>query len=99
MCNAIKWIFAAAYLVLLGMVTVGLLTTGSDHFSSLLLIGLPWTLFLDSLWATDFYIGVSPTALILLAPAINLAILFSICRPCADVERFPKGECGKSTST
>ena len=47
MCNAIKWIFAAAYLVLLGMVTVGLLTAGSDHFSSLLLIGLPWTLFLD----------------------------------------------------
>ena len=68
MCNAIKWIFAAAYLVLLGMVTVGLLTAGSDHFS-----------FLDSLWATDFYIGVSPAALILLAPAINLAILFSVC--------------------
>ena len=90
MCNAIKWIFAAAYLVLLGMVTVGLLTAGSDHFSSLLLIGLPWTLFLDSLWATDFYIGVSPAALTLLAPAINLAILFSICSTLRRRRTLPK---------
>ena len=90
MCNAIKWIFAAAYLVLLGMVTVGLLTAGSDHFSSLLLIGLPWTLFLNSLWATDFYIGVSPAALILLAPAINLAILFSVCSTLRRRRTLPK---------
>ena len=90
MCNAIKWIFAAAYLVIIGMVKVGFLTTGSDHFSSLLLIGLPWTLFLDSLWATDFYIGVSPAALILLAPAINLAILFSICSTLRRRRTLPK---------
>ena len=56
----------------------------------LLLIGLPWTLFLDSLGMVDFYSGVSPTVLTVLAPMINLAILFSICSSCTDANLFEK---------
>ena len=81
MCNAIKWSFTAAYLVLLAVGTVGLLSADRDPFSGLLLItlGLPWTLFFDSLGQIDPLSGVSPVVLTMLAPAINLAILFSIC--------------------
>jgi hypothetical protein len=79
MCNAIKWSFAAAYLLLLAINISGLLSADRDYLSGLLLIGLPWTLFLDSYGMIDFYSGVSPTALTVLAPMINLAILFSIC--------------------
>ena len=81
MCNAIKWSFTAAYLLLLAIGAWGLLSAERDHFSELLLItlGLPWTLFLDSLRKIDSIIGVSPAVLTMLAPAINLAILFSIC--------------------
>ena len=81
MCNAIKWSFTAAYLVLLAVGTWSLLTADRDHFSGLLLItlGLPWTLFLDSLGKINSISGVSPVVLTMLAPAINLAILFSIC--------------------
>ena len=43
MCNTIKWSFAAAYVI-------ALLSEGPSNFSGLLLsLGLPWTLFLDSL--------------------------------------------------
>ena len=80
MCNAIKWSFTAAYLVLLAMSTGGLLGAERAHFSSLLVsLGLPWTLFLDTLGEASSLIGVSPPVLTMLAPAINLAILFSIC--------------------
>lgn len=73
MCNMIKWSFAAAYVI-------ALLSEGPSNFSGILLsLGLPWTLFLDSLGNIDSLSGVSPAVLILLAPAINLAILFSIC--------------------
>jgi hypothetical protein len=79
MCNAIKWSFTATYL-LLAMGTWGLLSADGDHFSDLLItLGLPWTLFLASLGKIDSFNGVSPAVLTMLAPAINLAILFSIC--------------------
>jgi hypothetical protein len=63
------------------MGTWGLLSAERDHFSGFLMItlGLPWTLFLDSLGKIDSFSGVSPATLTILAPAINLAILFSIC--------------------
>jgi hypothetical protein len=55
-----------------------LLSADGDHFSDLLVtLGLPWTLFLDSLGKIDTFSGVSPAVLTMLAPAINLAILFS----------------------
>ena len=80
MCNTIKWSFTAAYLFLLTLSTWGLLSGGRDHFSGLLLtLGLPWILFLDSLGKINSLSGVSPAVLAMLAPAINLAILFSIC--------------------
>ena len=77
MCNAIKWSFTAAYLFLLAMGTAGLLSDFSGWL--LITLGLPWTLFLDSLGRIDSFSGVSPAVLTMLAPAINLAILFSIC--------------------
>jgi hypothetical protein len=73
MCNAIKWSFAAAYVLALCLVGLG----GFDGF--LMLLGLPWTMFIDSLGTIDYLSGVSPEVLATLAPAINLAILFSIC--------------------
>jgi hypothetical protein len=78
MCNGIKWSFAAAYIALLA---VGLLSANRDHSSGSLLIvlGIPWTLFLDSLVKVDALSGVSPSVLRFLAPAINSAILFSMC--------------------
>lgn len=79
MCNAIKWSFTAIYIFLLAS-TWGLLNSERAHFSSLLVsLGLPWTLFLDPLGDTNSLIGVSPAVLTTLAPAINLAIVFSIC--------------------
>ena len=77
MCNAIKWSFTAAYLFLLAMGTAALLSDFSGWL--LITLGLPWTLFLDSLGRIDSFSGVSPAVLTMLAPAINLAILFSIC--------------------
>ena len=78
MCNAIKWSFTATYLLAMG--AWGLLSADGDHFSDLLItLGLPWTLFLDSIGKIDSFSGVSPAVLTMLAPAINLAILFSIC--------------------
>jgi hypothetical protein len=81
MCNAIKWSFATAYLVLLAIGTWSFLSADRDHFpgSLLLRLGLPWTLFLDSFGKSDSLTGVSPVVLTILAPAINVAILFSIC--------------------
>ena len=80
MCNAIKWSFTAAYLLLLAMSTWSVLSGERPHFSVLLLsLGLPWTLFLDPLGETNSLFGVSPAVLTMLAPALNLAILFSIC--------------------
>ena len=38
----------------------------------------------------DFYSGVSSTVLTVLAPMINLAILFSICSSCTDAELFER---------
>ena len=74
MCNAIKWSFSAFYVFLLATKTFGL------HFSALLpSLGLPWTLFLDAANESNSLIGVSRAVLTMLAPAINLAILFSIC--------------------
>ena len=52
MCNAIKWSFTAAYLSLLAMGTAGLLSDFSGWL--LITLGLPWTLFLDSLGRIRF---------------------------------------------
>ena len=80
MWTAIKWSFTAVYFFLLAMSTWAFLSAGQTHFSGLLLsLGLPWTLFLDALGQIDSLTGSSPAVLIVLAPAINLAILFSIC--------------------
>ena len=82
MCNAIKWGFAAGYvlaLCLVGFRNAGWLGAERDFLSPLILLGLPWTLFIDSLDKIDYLSGVTPAVLATLAPAINLAILFSIC--------------------
>jgi len=80
MCHVLKWSFTAIYIFLLAVSTLGLLNADRAHFPSLVvLLGMPWTLFLDPLGETNPLIGVSPAALTMLAPAINLAILFSIC--------------------
>ena len=52
-----------------------------DPLSGIFLIplGMPWTLFIGSAGKFDPFGGVSPAVLAMLAPAINLAILFSIC--------------------
>ena len=42
-------------------------------------LGMPWTLFIGPVGTFDPFGGVSPAVLVMLAPAINLAILFSIC--------------------
>lgn len=42
-------------------------------------LGVPWTLFLNSLNSVDYLSGVTPYVLALLACALNLAILFSFC--------------------
>ena len=42
-------------------------------------LGMLWTLFIGSVGELDPLGGVSPAVLAMLAPAINLAILFSIC--------------------
>jgi hypothetical protein len=41
---------------------------------------MPWTLFIGSVGKFDPFGGVSPAVLAMLAPAINLAILFSALR-------------------
>ena len=82
MCNAIKWSLAAGYvlaLCLAGFGNAGWLGAGRDGLSPLILLGLPWTSFIDSLDKIDYLSGVSPAVLAMLAPALNLAILFSIC--------------------
>jgi hypothetical protein len=82
MCNAIKWGFAAAYVLALslaGLGSSGWLGAERDFLSPLILLGLPWTLFIDSLGKVDYLSGISPQVLATLAPAINLAILFSLC--------------------
>ena len=84
MCNAIKWSFAAAYalaLFLLAVDTWGWLGAERDPLAGIFLIplGMPWTLFIGSVGKFDPFGGVSPAVLAMLAPAINLAILFSIC--------------------
>ena len=59
-----------------------------DPLSGIFLIplGMPWTLFIGSAGKFDPFGGVSPAVLAMLAPAINLAILFSIC--CTLCRRF-----------
>jgi hypothetical protein len=92
MCNAIKWSFVGAYLLLLAMSTWGLPSDERTLFSGLLqLMGLPWTLFLDRPGEASSLIGVSPPVLTMLAPAINLAILFSICSALRRRRTLPNG--------
>lgn len=84
MCNAFKWSFAAAYALALFLLAVGTwewLGAERDPLSGIFLItlGMPWTLFTGSVGEFDPFGGVSPAVLAMLAPAINLAILFSIC--------------------
>jgi hypothetical protein len=84
MCNAIKWMFAGAYSVALVLFTLGafdLVALKLEYISGgiLLVLGLPWTLFLESLGKIDELVGLSPAVLATLSPAINLALLFSIC--------------------
>ena len=81
MCNAIKWSFAAAYAFALCLLAVGTWgrPCGRDPLSGIFLIplGMPWTLFIGSVGKFDPF---GPAAVLaMLAPAINLAILFSIC--------------------
>ena len=76
--------FSAVYAValfLLAVDTWGWLGAERDPLSELFLIplGMPWTLFIGSVGKFDPIGGVSPAVLAMLAPAINLAILFSIC--------------------
>lgn len=78
MCDTIKWMFAAAYAVALFLLAAsiwGWLGAERDPLSAVLLIplGLPWNRFID------YFGGTSPAVLAMLAPALNLAILFSIC--------------------
>ena len=78
MCRILKWVFAAAYvaaLFLFALGTWGWFGADRDPLSGVfvILLGLPWNLFIDS-----FPDG-SPAFLAALAPALNLAILFSIC--------------------
>ena len=78
MCEIIKWTFAAAYAVALFLLAAGSwgwLGADRDPLSAVLLIplGLPWNRFID------YFGGTSPAVLAMLAPAFNLAILFSIC--------------------
>jgi len=84
MCNTIKWIATGAYmlaLLLAAFGTWGWLGAEQHHSvrSLLLALGLPWTFFIDSLGEIDYLSGASPSVLATLAPALNLAILFSIC--------------------
>ena len=84
MCNWIKWIFAGAYviaLLLFALRALDLIAPERDYISGgfLLVLGLPWTLFLESLGKIYELVGLSPTVLATLSPAINLAVLFSIC--------------------
>ena len=84
MCNAIKWSFAAAYalaLFLLAVGTWGWLGADRDPLSGMFLIplGMPWILFIGPVGKFDPFGGMSPAVLAMLAPAINSAILFSIC--------------------
>ena len=82
MCNAIKWSFAAAYALALFLLAVGgWLGAERDPLSGIFLIplGMPWTLFIGPVGKFDPFGGVSPAVLVMLAPAVNLAILFSIC--------------------
>jgi hypothetical protein len=74
----------AAYalaLFLLAVGTWGWLGAERDPLSGIFLIplGMLWTLFIGSVGKFDPFGGVSPAVLAMLAPAINLAILFSIC--------------------
>jgi hypothetical protein len=61
--------------------TWGWLGAERDPLSGIFLIplGMPWTWFIGSAGKFDPFGGVSPAVLAMLAPAINLAILFSIC--------------------
>ena len=77
MCKAIKWSFAAAYALALFLLAVG--TWGGLAPIFLIPLGMPWTLFIGSVGKFDPFGGVSPAVLAMLAPAINLAIPFSIC--------------------
>jgi hypothetical protein len=71
----------------------GVATTEQPFASSLLLaLGLPWTLFLDSLGSTDYLTEVSPPVLAILAPALNLAILFSFCTTLRRRRTLPRPE-------
>lgn len=68
-------------LFLLAVSTWGWLGAERDPLSGIFLIplGMPWTWFIGSAGKFDPFGGVSPAVLAMLAPAINLAILFSIC--------------------
>jgi hypothetical protein len=84
MCNGIKWIFVGAYLVallLFALRALDLIALDLDYISGgiLQVLGLPWTLFLESLGRIDELVGLSPAVLATLSPAINLAVLASIC--------------------
>ena len=61
--------------------TWGWLGAERDPLSGIFLIplGMPWTLFMGSAGKFDPFGGVSPAVLATLAPASNLAVLFSIC--------------------
>ena len=61
---------------------LGWLGAERDPLSGIFLIplGMLWTLFIGSVGKFDPFGGVSPAVLAMLAPAINLAILFSALR-------------------
>ena len=68
-------------LFLLAGETWGWLSAYRDPLSGMFLmpLGMPWTFFIGPVGKFDPFGGVSPAVLVMLAPAVNLAILFSIC--------------------
>ena len=67
-------------LVAVAVGTLGMLGDERDPLSGIFLmpLGMPWNLFIGSAGKFDPFGGVSPAVFTMLAPAINLAIIFSI---------------------
>jgi hypothetical protein len=78
-CNWVIWVFAALYMLALALFligTFGLFAQAQDPLSGVFLLplGLPWVKFVD--------LAPEPAWpwLIALAPALNFAIIFALCK-------------------
>jgi hypothetical protein len=79
MCRAVVWVFAALYaaaLALLIIGTVGLFGVEPDPLSGVFLmpLGLPW------IWLIEYTPEDAWPLLAIAAPALNLFILWRVCR-------------------